>query len=211
MDQNFRHVHNPTLNYSIQKTMNNVIPATRIRWNNHGRTCRLRSVDQRNVLVRLQNNQNEKRQLRHKVVPSTSFQNWMRKGSTRTAHSHGPHPIQYWNIHIHGYIRHPVEVVFSYDRAELHEKPPGGNRHSEWNHQFPSRRDDYDRWDKKLQSKTASNNGRRKPNAVASTNNNSECSGNHHQHERRHWCDTITVASRQNGCHHRGPSIGNGS
>ena len=49
------------------------------------------------------------------------------KIETRTAHSHGRHAIQYWKKHIHGYIRHPIEDVFSYNRAELHAKSPSSD------------------------------------------------------------------------------------
>ena len=37
-------MHTPTISHTTQKTKKNVVPATRIWRNNHGRTCRLKSV-----------------------------------------------------------------------------------------------------------------------------------------------------------------------
>ena len=61
---------------------------TRVSRKNHGRTCRLRSVHQRNVLVRLQHNQDEQPQLRHQGISSTTLQNRVCKCRTGTTHSY---------------------------------------------------------------------------------------------------------------------------
>ena len=51
-------------------------------------------------------------------------------------------------------------------------------------------------------------NGRGKPNAIATTNDNGECNSDHHEHKRRHWDGTAFVTVRRDSYHHRCTSAG---
>ena len=107
-----RHLYTTTLDNTAEKTTTDALPTTRVQRNNNGLTCRLRSVHQRNVVVRLQSNQDEQRQLRHQGISATTNQNWVGTCSARTTNSHSGYTFQHRNLHIHGQLRHPLKDIF---------------------------------------------------------------------------------------------------